>query len=120
MAAILVFAITAEREIVVMRQRGQNIKLAGPIRIVHFDAELAFEFCQAGVVFCGERFFDKFRGRGEVRKPDVIIVEFREVGFMDAARRTADCADADAFGRKARRAELDNVDQLSIPIWVSL
>ena len=57
-AAILIFAIAAERNIRVMTESGEHIEFAGAIGISHFGAELTLEFCECALVRCLKSFLN--------------------------------------------------------------
>src|SRR6185503_531995 len=106
MATRLVFAVAADTEARVPRQRGQQRNQ--PLRGRHVNLRAIF-FRERRPPFVGERLrggeLEERRARREVGQPEVEVVEPREILLLHAPRRTAHGAQPDAFPFRARRPE---------------
>src|SRR5579859_1710646 len=81
MAADLVRAIAAYRELGGVRQGGQQIERSCRIRSLHLGPELAGEALPASLVVRPQRLLEQRLARREHRKPDIVEVAPRMVRF---------------------------------------
>src|SRR5262249_14803798 len=107
----LVFAVAADAEVGLLRQRGEEREQALRRRRAHLGAEAPRELRPARVA---PRFRDRPRqeraARREVRRPQIVVVEPRVIRFPDAARRTPHRAEPQSFAACARRPQPDDAD----------
>lgn len=109
MAASLVLTIAANREIRLVRERGQQSDEPLRRRIAHLLQIAPPEGCPAlrrpGL---GERPRDELRTWCQIGKPNVEVVAAREIFFTNSARRPANGADAQSFASQAWCSESHN------------
>jgi hypothetical protein len=86
-AAVLVLAVATQRQIRVMRQGRQYIQFAAPIRCVHLPLELPDEGSPLPLAGHMQGFVHKPGAGGQVREPDVVVIEPGEIRLRNAARR---------------------------------
>lgn len=111
MAAVLILAITADGEVRVVRERGEQVEEVGGVGLLHLGAEFSLEGHPSADVIAGaEGEGDKVGRGGQSGEPDIIEIAFREVGFRHSTGRAADGAEAEAFMRPTRGAEADGGD----------
>src|SRR5918992_2639204 len=109
--ARLVVAVTADREVGLRRQCGEQRDETLRRRCPHL-APIAARVDRPSLwrPLLRVRVAHEGRTRREVGKPEVEVVEATVVGLLDATRRTAHRAEARAFVGRARSAELDYTD----------
>src|SRR5688500_15581361 len=110
MAALRVFAVAANREIRVRRQRGEEADQAIGRRRLHLAA---IRLGEARPVLLRLR-HQPGAGR-EIGQPQVVIIAPRVIGLAHAARRPAHRAQTQAFVRRARATETDYADSHAPP-----
>ena len=108
MAAALVPAVAAQRQVGVMRQRRQYVQFAAPIGRAHLPPELPAECGPRPLVRRSQRFPHQFGAGRQVREPDVVVVEPGEVTLRNAARRAPHRPEPQTFAGLSRCAELHN------------
>lgn len=109
MAARFVLAVTAHRQVGVVRQRRQKIQVPARIRHFHFCQETAPEHLPRCVVVRISTFQQRFTGR-KVGKPNVIEVATRAFVLRHTAWRTANGADAQALRFCSRSTKPDDTN----------
>ena len=110
MAVRLVLAIAAEREIDLVRQRGDQVERVAVVGRSHLGAVLAEKFRPVLRRLRRVRELHRLRLRPEIGIPHVEPVLRGIFGFRHAARRPPHRADARAFMRQPRAAEPDDAD----------
>jgi hypothetical protein len=110
-AAALVLAVAAQREIRMTRQRCQQVQFPAPIGLAHLPSELPPECGPRSFVSRSQRFFHQFSAWRQVREPDIIVVESAEVGLSNPTRRPPHRAEPQTFSSLSRRAKSDDEDR---------
>ena len=90
--AALVGAVTADRKIGRVRERGQQIQKVLRARALHFGPKAAGESTPVLLRGSREASFEEWLARCLLRQPRVIEIARRILGFWDSTGRTADGA----------------------------
>src|SRR5690606_13500974 len=116
-AVRLVLAITAHREVRVVRQRGEQLDGVRVLRLRHLRAGLPGERRPLGRRRGLLRLLHRLDARRQVRKPDVVPVARRELRLRHAPRRAAHRADSQALVDGPVGSETDYANDHGFLIW---
>src|SRR5574341_953930 len=111
-AARLVLAIAADREVRMMRQRGKQLGQAPRRGGFHF-LEITTRKLSPALVRPGlsDRPSEERFARREIRQPEVVVIAPREIRLAHAARRAPHGAEARALAFGARATEPDDANR---------
>src|SRR5262245_51190346 len=111
MAAALVGAIAADREIRRLRQRGEQVEQMPRFRPLHLTTIAADELLPAlGIIQRRLRALEQCLAWRDVGQPDVVEVARCSLGLRDAARRPTYGAETEALVAGARAAKSNDAN----------
>ena len=104
MAAGFVFAVAAQGEVRLVRERGKKIERSGGVGTVKLGPEFPLELIPRALIVRREGGGNELGAGRENGEPNVVEITLGELGFWDAARRTANGSQAEAFAAISGRA----------------
>jgi hypothetical protein len=107
--ARFILAVTADGKVGLQREGGEQVEQMCGFGLLHLGAKLPHKGLPPTRIVAGaQRKGDQIRCGRQRGQPNVVEIAPGEIGFGNAARRTADRADAEPLIGLARRSEADD------------
>jgi hypothetical protein len=114
-AAALVLAVAADREIGRVRQRGEQVQHAAGLRPAHLGPIAPGQRAPAALLLRAPSDPEQLLGRRQIRKPHVVEIPARELGLRHASRRTPNGPDPQPLTLGPRASQAHDADRRGRP-----